>query len=130
MDCGATCLRMIHKYYGKDTSLEKLFPFNQTRKIGTNLFNLLKAAEKSGFTAEAARLNFEDLKKVFTEPCIIHWNGDHFVVLLFISDSKIKIADPGIGILTIEKEIFLAKWERNSGNDERFGYVLFISNLL
>ena len=49
MDCGATCLRMVAKHYGKTYSLSDLRQATQTTREGINLQGLANAAEKIGF---------------------------------------------------------------------------------
>jgi ATP-binding cassette subfamily B protein len=49
MDCGATCLRMVAKYYGKTFSITDLRQATQTNREGINLQGLADAAEKIGF---------------------------------------------------------------------------------
>ena len=80
MDCGATCLRIIFKYYGKLVSIHKIRKLCQTTKSGVNLLGISEAAEKLGFRTYGVRLSLEQLKEVEL-PCILHWNQNHFVVL-------------------------------------------------
>jgi len=49
MDCGATCLRMVAKHYGKTYSLPDLRQATQTTREGISLLGLSTAAEKIGF---------------------------------------------------------------------------------
>ena len=46
MDCGATCLRMIAKYYGKNYSLETLREKTYITREGVSLLGISEAAEK------------------------------------------------------------------------------------
>jgi ATP-binding cassette subfamily B protein len=49
MDCGATCLRMIAKYYGKNYSLETLRERTYISREGVSMRGIADAAEKIGF---------------------------------------------------------------------------------
>ena len=49
MDCGATCLRMITKFYGKNYSLETLREKTYITREGVSLLGISEAAEKIGF---------------------------------------------------------------------------------
>jgi predicted double-glycine peptidase len=49
MDCGATCLRMIAKYYGKSYSLETLRQKTYITREGVSLLGISEAAEFENF---------------------------------------------------------------------------------
>jgi len=117
MDCGATCLRMIAKHYGKTFSLSDLRDASQTTRIGTSLLGISKAAEKVGFRTLGVKVPFDKLKEEAPLPCIAHWNQEHFVVIYKIKKDKIYIADPGHDLLTYSKEEFLKSWV-SDGKDE------------
>ena len=74
MDCGATCLRMIAKYYGKTFSLQDLRQASQTTREGTSLLNLSDAAEKIGFRTLGVKVPFQKLVENVSLPCIAYWN--------------------------------------------------------
>lgn len=80
MDCGATCLRIVFKYYGRMVSIHKIRKLCQTTKNGVNMLRISEAAEKLGFRTYGVKLSLEQLLEVEL-PCILHWNQNHFVVL-------------------------------------------------
>jgi ATP-binding cassette subfamily B protein len=49
MDCGATCLRMVAKYYGKNYTLETLREQTYITREGVSLLGISDAVEKIGF---------------------------------------------------------------------------------
>jgi ATP-binding cassette subfamily B protein len=57
MDCGATCLRMIAKYYGKNYSLETLREKTYITREGVSMLGISEAAEKIGFKTPCVRIN-------------------------------------------------------------------------
>jgi ABC-type bacteriocin/lantibiotic exporter with double-glycine peptidase domain len=59
MDCGATCLRMIAKYYGKNYSLETLREKTSISREGVSLWGISKAAEQIGFRTLGVRVSKE-----------------------------------------------------------------------
>ena len=79
-DCGATCLRIIFRYYGKHFTAATMQQMAACGHEGTSFFELKTAAEKFGMETCALRLTWEELKEV-QKPCIVHWRGNHFVVL-------------------------------------------------
>ncbi|UPZ35784.1 peptidase domain-containing ABC transporter [Sphingobacterium sp. PCS056] len=109
MDCGATCLRIIFKYYGKLVSIHKIRKLCQTTKSGVNLLGISEAAEKLGFRTYGVRLSLEQLK-IVELPCILHWNQNHFVVLYKIRQGKYFISDPASGLLSYDEKEFSKNW--------------------
>lgn len=126
MDCGPVCLKMLCKYYGKEYSLEYLRAICHLDKSGVSLGKLKDATDILGFNSLNARLNTVELLKVFKSPCILHWNHDHFVILIKISNNgeKFIIADPGHGKLKISKKTFTDNWL--NGKDKK-GVAFFIA---
>ncbi|MGJ1243200.1 MULTISPECIES: peptidase domain-containing ABC transporter [Sphingobacterium] len=109
MDCGATCLRMIFKYYGQSVSIHKIRKLCQTTNTGVNLLGISEAAEKLGFRTYGIRLGLEQLKEVEL-PCILHWNQNHFVVLYKIRKGRYLVADPATGSVSYEEKEFAKNW--------------------
>lgn len=122
MDCGATCLRMIAKHFGRNYSLHDLRHATQTTREGANFLGLSDAAEKIGFRTLGVKLAFERLVNDAPFPCIAHWNQNHFVVIYKIKKNSIFVADPSHGLLKYSKEEFIKGWV-SDGKDE--GVVLF-----
>jgi len=90
MDCGAACLRMIAKYYGKNYSLETLREKTYITREGVSLLGISDAAEKMGFRTMGVHIPFEKLLEA-PFPCIVHWKQNHFVVVYDIKLKKRKI---------------------------------------
>ena len=120
MDCGPTCLRMVARHYGRSYSLEYLRQQASITREGVNLLGISEAAEKIGFRTNAVRITFEQLDEQVDLPCILHWNQQHFVVLppqeynRHKKGEKILVADPGHGLVKVDKETFLNCWQGNS----------------
>lgn len=109
MDCGATCLRMLFKYYGQSVSIHKIRKLCQTTNNGVNLLGISEAAEKLGFRTYGVRLGLEQLHEIEL-PCILHWNQNHFVVLYKVKNNTYYIADPATGLLTYDNKEFTKNW--------------------
>jgi len=120
MDCGPTCLRMVARHYGRSYSLEYLRQQASITREGVSLLGISEAAEKIGFRTNAVRITFEQLDEQVDLPCILHWNQQHFVVLppqeynRHKKGEKILVADPGHGLVKVDKETFLECWQGNS----------------
>lgn len=109
MDCGATCLRMIAKYYGKHYTADTLRQLAGFSKEGVSLLGISDTAEKIGFRTRGIKIDLEQLRKV-AKPCILHWDQRHFVVLIRIKKRAAVIADPASGIVTIKMDEFIKHW--------------------
>lgn len=117
MACGATCLRMVAKYYGKNYSLTELIEVSGTNREGANFEGLSNASEKIGFRTLGVKVPLNKLVNEAPLPCIAHWNQNHFVVIYKIKKNKIYIADPAHGLLVYSKEEFIRSWV-SDGKDE------------
>lgn len=113
-DCGAACLATISKQYGLKTPISKIREVAGTDDKGTNVYGLIKAAEKLGFTAKGVKGNKEALFDEFPLPAIAHVVIDqsllHYVVIHKIIDKQIIIADPAKGIVKYTPDEFFEIW--------------------
>ena len=99
-DCGAACLASIAAHYKFETPISRIRQYAGTDKKGTNVYGLIKAAEKLGFEAKGVRGDFESLFKI-PKPAIAHIvvkeQLHHYVVIYAVDKTHIKIMDPGTG---------------------------------
>lgn len=116
MDCGPTCLRMIAKYYGKHFNGDTLRRMTGFSKSGTSMLGISTAAEKIGFRTRGVQLNISSLQLVRL-PAILHWDQNHFVVLVSIKRNKAVVADPKNSIITYSIEEFLSHWVSKQTQD-------------
>lgn len=124
MDCGASCLRIVTKYYGKNVSIHTLRKLSQTTKDGVNLLGISEAAEQLGFRSNSVRLSIAQLQEAEL-PCIIHWDQRHFVVLYKIRKGRYHVSDPASGLTSYTLKEFIKSWYP-SGNSE-MGLSLLLS---
>lgn len=125
-DCGATCLRMISKYYGKVYSMQYLRNKTYTGHNGTSFLHISSGAESIGYRTIPAKMSFQELSKAFSSPCIVHWKQNHFVVVYKIKSGKIFVADPALGKVEYDRETFVKGWSIKATSDQPVGGVLFI----
>lgn len=125
-DCGPTCLRMIAAHYGKRYSLEYICEQACFIRTGISLLGISEAAERLGFRAIGAKIDFTKLTKV-PMPCIVYWNQRHFVVVYQIDPKKgtVSIADPAQGLLKLSQEEFCDCW-MNTDRENGKGAVLLL----
>src|SRR5205085_10753922 len=79
-DCGAACLSMILRYYGKHVSINRLRDLANVSREGATLYSISEAAETLGFHTRGLRASYEHLLKAEL-PAIAHWEGFHYIVL-------------------------------------------------
>jgi ABC-type bacteriocin/lantibiotic exporter with double-glycine peptidase domain len=113
-ECGAACIAMIAKYYGKTISISVIRNLIGTNQYGSTLLGLRRGADEIGFFARALRTDpdptfFDDIEKIHL-PSVLHWQGNHWVVLFGLEADRVVIGDPALGITRIDREEFLEKW--------------------
>jgi len=125
-DCGPTCLRIISKYFGKHLSLQELRHMSETTRNGSTVLALSNAAERIGFRTLGVKLSADVLRNA-TLPCILHWRGEHYVVLYKIKNKKYYISDPGHGLIVYNQNEFLRSWiGENADIKDEEGIALLI----
>ena len=99
-DCGAACLASISAHFKLNFPIARIRQYAGTDKKGTNVFGLIKAAEKLGFDAKGVRGDFESLFKI-PKPAIAHVivkeKLHHYIVLYGITKTHVLVMDPGRG---------------------------------
>ncbi|MGB7439841.1 MAG: peptidase domain-containing ABC transporter [Coleofasciculaceae cyanobacterium] len=108
-DCGAACLAMVSRYWGKTFSLNYLRNLANVGRAGASLKSLATAAESLGFQARPVRASLSRLVEQ-KNPWIAHWQGDHYVVVYLVKGERILMADPGVGKRLVPRQEFLANW--------------------
>lgn len=77
MECGATCLRMIAKFHGKEYSAETMQNLCVVTREGVSMLGIADAAEYIGFRTICGRMTLGKMVEQRPFPCILHWNQDH-----------------------------------------------------
>ncbi len=109
MDCGAACLSMVCKHYGRSHALTTLRQLAGIGKDGSSLTGLMKASESLGFKTFGAQLSCEQLQKV-PLPAILHWGQAHYVVIHELEKGRYHIADPAKGKVRLSEAEFAKHW--------------------
>jgi ABC-type bacteriocin/lantibiotic exporter with double-glycine peptidase domain len=126
-DCGAACLATIAKHYGRTFTLTRMREAVGTGSRGTSLLGLRRGAEAVGFHARQAQATSEAIEHLNEAPLpiVIHWKGNHWVVLYRQRGQKYIIADPAVGIRHITRQELLSGWSNGlmlllQPDEERF----------
>jgi ATP-binding cassette, subfamily B, bacterial len=125
-DCGAACLRMIAKHYGRTYSLEYLRDLSHLDREGVSLIGISDAAEKIGFRTLGVKTDLERLQGDIPLPCVAHWKQDHFVVIYKISKGIIYVANPAHGKVQMKEQEFLDGWISDVVNSKPQGILLLL----
>lgn len=112
-DCGAACLVMIGRYWGKRFSINRLRDIANVDRNGASLRGLAAAAESIGFTTKPVKASLNKLAEQ-NLPAIAHWEGRHYIVVYKITKNHIIVADPAIGQRSLTIAEFKAGWVGNT----------------
>jgi ATP-binding cassette, subfamily B, bacterial CvaB/MchF/RaxB len=95
-ECGLACLAMIAGRYGHRVDLPALRLRYSVSLRGTTLHDLIGMASRMGLATRAVRAEVPDLRRLRL-PCILHWDHNHFVVLIRVRRRRMVIHDPAVG---------------------------------
>ena len=124
MDCGAASLGMICRHFGRKVSLAHIRQLCHTSRDGTSLKAICQAATEVGLAARALKVSPRNLPDV-PLPAIIHWEGNHWMVLYDVSKKFVRLNDPAIGPRRISRAKFAEGW---SGYTALFDYTSALDN--
>jgi ABC-type bacteriocin/lantibiotic exporter with double-glycine peptidase domain len=111
-DCGAACLATIAKHHGRTFAIGRVRSAVGTGMRGTTLLGLRRGAEALGFNARPVQATAELIDNLDAAPlpAIIHWRGNHWVVLYGQRGNKYTIGDPGSGVRQIAHQELVTNW--------------------
>jgi ATP-binding cassette subfamily B protein RaxB len=95
-ECGLACLAMIAGRYGHRVDLPALRQRYNLSLRGTTLHDLVRIASGMRLATRALRAELPHLRRLRL-PCILHWDHNHFVVLIRVRARRIVIHDPAVG---------------------------------
>jgi ATP-binding cassette subfamily B protein RaxB len=100
-ECGIACIAMIASHFGYCTDLPELRKRFSISLKGSTLEDLARLSETLGLVPRGLRLELEELPQL-AKPAILHWDMNHFVVLVSAQGRRIKIIDPASGEVEID----------------------------
>ncbi|MCX7782421.1 MAG: cysteine peptidase family C39 domain-containing protein [Meiothermus sp.] len=92
-DCGPAALATVLALFGRREPLYRLPDWAGTTQSGTSLLGMYRAAQQAGLEARALEADLEALFHLDL-PAILHWEHNHYVVLLRLARNRALIADP------------------------------------
>lgn len=108
-DCGAACLAMLARYWGKRLNLNRLRDLTNVSRSGASLRGLTTAAESIGFTTRPVKASLDKLAQQ-PLPAIVHWEGKHYIVVYEITPKRVIVGDPAIGQRQLSHAEFKVGW--------------------
>jgi ATP-binding cassette, subfamily B, bacterial len=100
MECGAACLTMALRYFGKNLPLEEVRETCSVDRDGVSALTLVNAAGLYGLRARGVKIDMHQLELL--EPAtILHWKLDHFVIFERLGRGAVHIIDPAQGRLVV-----------------------------
>jgi ABC-type bacteriocin/lantibiotic exporter with double-glycine peptidase domain len=145
-DCGAACLATIAKHHGRTFAIGRVRSAVGTGMRGTTLLGLRRGAEALGFNARPVQATAELIDNLDAAPlpAIIHWRGNHWVVLYGQRGNKYTIGDPGSGVRQIAHQELITNWPNGillllepdrirfseQSNDKIGGFGMFFQRVL
>lgn len=108
-DCGAACLAMICRYHGRRIGLARVRELARTGVEGTSLSALAEGAEELGLAAQRVKVSSRNLDSM-PLPAILHWDGNHWVVLYDVTGGRVRVADPELGHRRIDRDELDERW--------------------
>lgn len=102
-ECGLACVAMICRYFGMNIDL-----FNLRRRFGISshgatLGVLIDIAGAVNLKSRALTLDLDEIGQLKT-PCILHWDLNHFVVLVAVRRNKFVLHDPAFGRRVVSEQ--------------------------
>lgn len=98
MECGLACLSMAMATFGRNLDLPVLREKHPVSLRGMSVGRMIDVADAEGFLLTAYESGPLDLAPLKL-PGILHWKGQHFVVLTSYQAGKsVTIHDPAVGI--------------------------------
>lgn len=95
-ECGLACLTMICRYYGMNVDLFSLRNQIGVSSHGVTLATLINMSASVHLISRPLSLDLNEIKQLKT-PCILHWDLNHFVVLVAVKRNKFILHDPAFG---------------------------------
>ncbi|MGD0583751.1 MAG: ABC transporter transmembrane domain-containing protein [Bacteroidales bacterium] len=113
-DCGVACLASVVRYYGGDSSIDKLRNLSGTGKSGTTMLGLFQAAGKIGLTAVGYEASVSDIMKhseILILHVIIEDKLEHYILSFGFENDKFIIWDPAKGLSFMNKDDLGKIWK-------------------
>ena len=93
---------MICRHFGKKVSLARIRELCHTSHDGASLKALSHAATELGLASRALKVSLRNLPHL-PLPAIVHWQGNHWLVLLHVGEKFVRVADPASSVRSVPR---------------------------
>jgi ATP-binding cassette subfamily B protein RaxB len=100
-ECGLACLAMVAGAHGLNTDLATLRQRFSLSLKGATLADLVRMAERLQMHSRALRAEMDEIPQLQL-PCVLHWDMNHFVVLVAVKGQDLLIHDPARGVRRVK----------------------------
>lgn len=107
-ECGHACVAMVAGYHGHRIDLASLRAKHSVSLKGATLADLMLLATSLQLAPRPLRLELSHLHEL-SLPCILHWDFNHFVVLVRVQGGTVRLLDPAIG----ERQVAMDEFSRH-----------------
>ncbi|MGH2888746.1 MAG: cyclic nucleotide-binding domain-containing protein, partial [Solirubrobacteraceae bacterium] len=109
MDCGAACVAMVCRHFGRPVAASHIRMAIGTGADGTSLRGLQRGGEHVGLEVRAVKASKDRLNDL-PLPAIVHWGGNHWVVLYALEGERAYVADPARGRRRVPVADLMEQW--------------------
>ncbi|EIC85043.1 peptidase domain-containing ABC transporter [Serratia sp. M24T3] len=102
-ECGLACVAMVCGFHGLQTDLLSLRQQFDVSTRGVNLKTLMGITSQLHLKSRALQVDIDNINALKT-PCILHWDMNHFVVLISSNKGKVRVHDPAFGKRTLSMQ--------------------------
>ena len=107
-ECGLACLAMVAGHHGHRIDLATLRARHAISLKGSTLTDLMRIAGALALVPRPLRLDLPHLAQLQL-PCVLHWDFNHFVVLVRQRGNSVVLHDPALG----RRELPLAEFSKH-----------------
>ncbi len=112
MDCGAACMSMVAKFYGKHIDIPTFRSLIHVTRDGASMLAMKSGAEAVGLEAIGVMSGVKGLRKLRVP--FIALMDYHYVVVYEAGEERFVFADPAEGLVTRSTEEFKASWSKSA----------------
>ncbi|MDY6945110.1 MAG: peptidase domain-containing ABC transporter [Pseudomonadota bacterium] len=99
-ECGLACVAMVAGFHGHVTDLATLRQRDSVSARGATMAHLMQIAARLDLASRPVKIEIEGLGRL-PLPVILHWDFNHFVVLVAVRAGRYVIHDPALGERTL-----------------------------
>jgi ATP-binding cassette, subfamily C, bacteriocin exporter len=106
-DCGAACLVSIIRYYGGNSTIEKIRGLSGTSQSGSSMLGLYQAANQCGMDAtgyEASTTEIIGYPAILILHITLEAGSEHYIVSFGYDEGRFVIWDPSRGLVLMSEE--------------------------